>query len=183
MTPPAGGPTFAEVFRETSPRVWRFLRRLGVPGSDVEDLCQEVFVIVHDKLPGFEPGTSVSSWVLGIALRVASNHRRRAYLRREQPSEHLPETASDAQPERDLDRRRARARLDALVAELDEDKRAVFLLHDIEQLPMSQVAEIVACPLQTAYSRLYAARKFLEAAVHPPPSTGVRHEPPIDRAR
>ena len=161
-------PTFAEVFHATAPLAWRFLRRLGVPEADVEDLCQEVFVIVHDKLATFDGTSSLKSWVFGICLRVAANHRRRAHVRRERPAEESPEPTMDAPQERDLDYRRACERLDALVAKLDDDKRAVFLLHDIEQISMAQVAELVACPLQTAYSRLYAARKLLETALARP---------------
>lgn len=150
---------FRDVFREHAPFVWRVLRRLGVREADVEDLCQEVFVIVHRKLPEFEGRSSVRTWIYGIALRVASDHRRRAHVRREQPTERVPEERRSAPQLRELEREQAKALLDAALAELDDDKRAVFVLYEIEQLEMKEVAEAVGCPLQTAYSRLHAARK------------------------
>ena len=161
-------PSFPEIFRSLAPVVWRFLRRLGVAEAELEDLCQEVFLIVHDRLPTFDGHSSLRTWVLGIALRVAANHRRLARVRREVPTEDLPEEPFDAPQEAQLDWRRATERLQQMLARLDDDKRAVFVLHDIEEIPMAQIASLVGCPLQTAYARLYAARRLLHAALTRP---------------
>jgi RNA polymerase sigma-70 factor (ECF subfamily) len=163
---PASVLRFADVFRENAPYVWRVLRRLGVREADVEDLCQEVFVVVHRKLPEFEGRSSVRTWIYGICVRVASDHRRRAHVRREQPTENLPEEPHSAPQIKDLEREQARALLDRALADLDDDKRAVFVLYEIEQLDMKAVAQAVGCPLQTAYSRLHAARKRVEEIIH-----------------
>ena len=61
--------------------------------------------------------------------------------------------------------KQARARLEVALNELDEDKRAVFVLFELEQASMHDVATVVGVPLQTAYARLYAARKQIEAFV------------------
>jgi len=151
--------SFAAVFREHAPYVWRVMRRLGVREADAEDLCQEVFVVVHRRLAEFEGRSSLRTWIYGIAIRVASDHRRRAHVRREQPTEEVPEERRSAPQIAELEREQARAMLDAALRELDEDKRAVFVLYEIEGLEMKDVAEAVGCPLQTAYSRLHAARK------------------------
>lgn len=158
-------PRFAEVFREHAPYVWRVLRRMGVREADTEDLCQEVFVVVHRKLAEFEGRSSLRTWIYGICLRVASDHRKRAHVRREQPTDELPEERRSAPQIGELEREQARAMLDAALSELDEDKRAVFVLYEIEQLEMKDVAEAVGCPLQTAYSRLHAARKRVTEAI------------------
>jgi RNA polymerase sigma-70 factor (ECF subfamily) len=150
---------FAEIFREHAPYVWRVLRRLGVREADVEDLCQEVFVIVHRKLPEFEGRSSMRTWIYGICIRVASDHRRRAHVRREEPTDAPPEERKSAPQLHELEREQARVLLSRALAELDDDKRAVFVLYEIEALEMKAVAEAVGCPLQTAYSRLHAARK------------------------
>ena len=71
----------------------------------------------------------------------------------------VPEATFEKTPEDDLVRTRALAVAVEILADLDDDKRAVFVLYEVEQLPMSEVAEALGCPLQTAYSRLYAARK------------------------
>ncbi len=154
-------PDLASVFRAHGPFVWRVLRKLGIPEADVPDLCQEVFVVVHRKLPEFEGRSSLTTWLYGICLRTASDHRRRARVRREEVTDRVPEGRESAPQAKDLARRQARALLDAALEDLDEDKRAVFVLYEIEELTMAQVAEAVGCPLQTAYSRLYAAREVV----------------------
>ncbi len=164
---------FAEVFREHAPYVWRVLRRMGVREADTEDLCQEVFVIVHRRLPEFEGRSSLRTWIYGICLRVASDHRRRAHVRREQPTDEPPEERRSAPQLGEIERGQARALLDAALGELDEDKRAVFVLYEIEQLEMKDVAEAIGCPLQTAYSRLHAARKRVTESIE----RRVRGEP------
>lgn len=159
-------PAFAEVYREHAPFVWRVLRRLGVSPTDVEDACQEVFLVVHRKLGAFEHRSSVRTWLYGIAVRCAADHRRR--VRRTPEAAVTPATdepAIDPAQSDSIARRQARALLDEILDELDEPKRAVFVLYELEELTMAEVAAVVGCPLQTAYSRLHAARATVEAAV------------------
>jgi len=157
-------PAFEEVFRVHAPQVWRALRRLGVREADIEDQCQEVFVVVHRKLPEFEGRSLLSTWVYGICMRVASDYRRRAHVRLEQSTGEPPEERQSAPQFKDVERAQARALLDAALAALDDDKRAVFVLYEIEQIAMSEIAVAVGCPLQTAYSRLHAARRQVTEA-------------------
>lgn len=164
MSSASSPPEFAELFREHSRYVWRVLRRLGVPERDAADATQEVFVVVHRNLAGFEGRSSVRTWIYGICIRVASDYRKRAHVRRESPSDTLPETLDEPGQEREMELRRRRAQLDALLDELDEEKRAVIVLFEIEELPMAEVAEAVGCPVQTAYSRLYKAREMMRSA-------------------
>ena len=160
-----GAVVFERVFQEHGRYVWRALRRLGVDDVDADDVCQEVFIVVHRKLGTLHEGASVRSWLYGICLRVASEYRRRPERRREQLVAAVPSEAMDAPQEEELERRRALVRLDEALDELDDDKRAVFVLFELEQVPMVEVAEAAGCPLQTAYSRLYAARKIVEASL------------------
>lgn len=153
----------AEIFRAHGPFVWRVLKKLGVAERDVEDLVQEVFVVVHRKLPEFEGRSALTTWLYGICVRTASDHRRRAHVRREQPTDDVPDERTSAPQAKELERRQARAILVEALDALDDDKRAVFVLYEIEERTMSEIAEIVGCPLQTAYSRLYAARKAVTA--------------------
>jgi RNA polymerase sigma-70 factor (ECF subfamily) len=163
--PPAGVPSLAEIFREHAPFVWRGLRRLGIPESDVEDVCQEVFVVVHRKLGDFEGRSSLRTWIYGICARTASDYRRSGRVRREVVTDAPPETAHEGGQHDAVALRQARATLDRILDELDDDKRSVFVLYEIEELTMAEVAEALGCPLQTAYSRLHAARKVVEAGV------------------
>lgn len=140
--------------------MWRALRHLGVPEGELDDYCQEVFLVVHRQLATFEGRSKLRTWIYGICLRVASDRRRRARVRLER---------TEAEPARDMaepgaapdERVQARTTLLRLLDGLDEDKRTVLVLYEIEGLPMSEIAEVVGCPLQTAYSRLHAARARL----------------------
>lgn len=160
--------SFEQVFHAHAPRVWRVLRRLGVREGDVEDQCQEVFVVVHRKLGEFEGRSKVSTWIHGICLRVASDYRRRAHVRHEEPTAEPPEAQHSPPQVRLLQHAQERALLDAALADLDDDKRAVFVLYEIEEVPMAEVAEAAGCPLQTAYSRLHAARRQVQEALRLP---------------
>jgi RNA polymerase sigma-70 factor (ECF subfamily) len=167
-TPPSPAdrrpPRFEAVFAELAPYVMRMLPRLGVAASDVEDVCQEVFVTVHAKLPTFEGRSAVRTWVYGICLRVASNHRDRAYRRREQPRAELPSQSAPPCQERDLAQQRTLRQLDTALAALLPAQREAFVLHAIEELDVKEIAEVQGVSKFTVYARLYAARKHLQAS-------------------
>jgi RNA polymerase sigma-70 factor (ECF subfamily) len=159
-------PVFERVFQEHAPFVWRAARRLGVRADDVEDVCQEVFMVVHRRLGTFEGRSSLRTWIYGVCVRVVAKYRRTLPpcqepdpLERSEPS--VPPHQLD-----DLERRRAIALLDVILDKLDGEKREVFVLYEIEGVSMAEVAEAVGCPVQTAYARLYAARRQFDAAVH-----------------
>jgi RNA polymerase sigma-70 factor (ECF subfamily) len=166
-------PTADSVFRQFAPFAWRALRRLGVAEADVEDVCQEVFLVVHRKLATFEGRSSLRTWVYGVCVRTASDYRRRHRTRSRLalPTDAETWIADGVAPsvaqtqEEELATREARAVLDRILDELDDDKRAVFVLYEIEELTMVEVAAVVQCPLPTAYSRLRAARREVESAI------------------
>ena len=101
----------------------------------------------------------------GICVRTAADYRRRVSRRRETVTDDVPEAATEARQDVALSMREARARLDRVLDELDDDKRAVFVLYEIEELTMADVASAVGCPLQTAYSRLHAARAQVQESI------------------
>jgi RNA polymerase sigma-70 factor (ECF subfamily) len=147
--------------------VWRAARACGVPDADVEDVVQETFVIASGKLGevALDADGAARAWLYTICANLARNRRKRAEhrLRRATPVEELTSLAArEATPDAETERRQARTRLEALVARLDEDKRAVLVLYELEGLPMKDVAAAVGCPLKTAYSRLRLAREQLE---------------------
>lgn len=116
---------------------------------------------VFRGLEGFEGRSALRTWVYGICVRVASNHRRRAYVRRERSVSEPPEQAQEPDQPRALEEGMGWPTLRRLLDTLDADKRDVFVLYELEELPMREVAEACGCPLQTAYSRLHAARRIL----------------------
>jgi len=151
---------FAQLFADHAPFVLRVLQHLGIPRSDVQDQAQEVFVAVHKGLSSFGGRSSVRTWIYGICVYVASNHRRRAYVRRERAVAEPPE-AVDLQAQEAFEQDQRWPALQRLLDTLDPDKREVFVLYELEELSMREVAEACGCPLQTAYSRLHAARRLL----------------------
>ncbi len=152
--------TIEALFSSHAAFMWRTLRHFGVAEADLEDQTQEVFLIAHRRLADCD-GEHPRAWLYAIARRCAAAYRRRSHRRHERPVETLPESNDMRDPS-------ARAEVDLLrrvVESLDEDKRAVFLLYEVEEMSMREVAEAVQCPLQTAYTRLQAARRELTRAL------------------
>ena len=163
----AAGPalgTFRQIFEENLGYAWRALRHMGVPEGDLDDVCQEVFLIVDRKLEDCRERAALRAWIYGICWHLAKNHARRAHLRHETLCADVPEVSCEAPQESGLARAESYDRLRAMLDGLDEDKRVVFVLRELEELSMRQVAQAVGCPLFTAYSRLRAARAALRAA-------------------
>lgn len=162
---PAAVPEIKTIFREHAPYVLRLARRLGVRDGDADDVCQEVFVTVHRRLPTYEGRGSMRSFVYGICVRAVANYRRKAHRRYELGMDAPPDVGHAEDPGRAYERKRSLAALDEALATLSEEHRAVFVLYEIEELSMAEVAEVVGCPPKTAYSRLYAARASVTACM------------------
>lgn len=152
-----------EAFHAHASFVWRSVRRLGVESADVDDAVQDVFIVAHRKWVSFEGRSSVKTWLFGICLKVVADYRKRHRRRREVVTDSVPEGHVEPTGPQAVQQRQARAALDRLLDTLDETKRATFILFEFEQLPMSDIAAMTGVPLQTAYTRLYAARRQLNA--------------------
>ena len=157
--------TFEQIFAQYAPYAGRTLRFLGVDEANVEDVCQEVFIVVHRRMRELRETSSVRAWVRQICVYLAHNERRRVRRRRENPSIEHVEIATPAQQQGTSELREMRDRLLVLLERLAEDQRAVFVLYEIEQLTMAEVASAVGCPLQTAYSRLHSARARIAESI------------------
>src|SRR6187431_2250834 len=102
--------SFPEIFEQHARFLWRTLLNLGVPSREAQDLCQEVMIVVHRRLPDFD-GDSLRGWLYGICVRVASDYRRSARLRREIVTDTLPDTVDTADLAESLDRERSARQL------------------------------------------------------------------------
>ncbi len=145
--------------------VWASLQRLGARDADLEDRFQEVFLVVHQRGAGFEGRSLVTTWLFGICLRVMAAHRRRAWVRRERASDDLPEVRGTDAPDQDLETAEARRRLAEVLDAMDLDRRAVFVMAMLEEMPADEIASIVGVPVGTVYSRLHAARQEFESTL------------------
>ena len=152
---PAVPLVFERVYEEHFAFVWRSLRLLGLRDEALDDAVQDVFVVVHRKLPEFEGRSSIKTWLFAIVERVAFNHRRRRQ-RREAPLEPLDgREPSDAPDPFDRASASEAARFtESFLDSLDPGKRAVFALALIEGMPASEVAGALGIPMNTVYSRI-----------------------------
>jgi RNA polymerase sigma-70 factor (ECF subfamily) len=163
--------TFERVYDDNVDFVWRTLARLGASPAVVEDIAQEVFLVVHRRLTEFEGRSSIKTWLFGIARRVMHDHRRSARRKNppsEDPSEgtdvnslhdtqHLPDAAAAAAEATRL--------LYALLDELDDEKREVFILAELEQIPAQEIATALGISVNTVSSRLRLARAAFNASL------------------
>jgi RNA polymerase sigma-70 factor (ECF subfamily) len=155
---------FGSIVREQGPRILRALKRLGVREADVADVAQDVFVTLHQRLPSFEGRSQLSTFTYGIAVRVASDYRKSAYVRRVETRDELPERAGSAPELKELERKERLRLLDRALDALAPVHREVLVLFELEELSMKDVAAALSVPEKTAYGRLYAAREALKRA-------------------
>lgn len=145
--------------------VWRSLRRFGLSPADADDAAQQVFLVFSSKLPSIEPGAE-RAFLFGTAFRIASRARRSRQRRREDLEESFDVLiASGLDPEQALEQRQASELLNIVLETLPDDLRAAFILHEIEQLTMLEIAELLSVPQGTVASRLRRAREQYDAAI------------------
>lgn len=147
--------------------VWRSLRRLGVKPPETDDAAQRVFLILSQKLSSIEP-VKERSFVFGIVMRVAANARRELAAARDrevadsdtsEPISLVP-TAEAA-----VAREQERATLDEILARIPEERRTIFILFELEELTLTEIAEMLGLPVGTVSSRLRRARQEFQADV------------------
>ncbi|MGZ6067407.1 MAG: RNA polymerase sigma factor [Polyangiales bacterium] len=157
---------FAAVYDEAFPWVYRAARRLGVHPSSLDDVVQDVFLVVHRKLDTFERRASLKSWIYGITLHVVRGRRRTAKRRPETPTidEELALLPGKGDPHSEAMRREALATVLRILDSLSEEQREVFVLAELEELSVPEIAEASGTNVNTVYSRLRAARKSFEEA-------------------
>lgn len=155
---------FEAAYRAHFAFAWRSLRRLGVPERDLPDATQEVFMVVHKKLPDFDARSRLSTWVYAICLRIASDRRRRASNRYEVLAEGADplRNVSSADPA-ELGERRAL--LEMALDALSLEQRAVFTLFELEGMTGEEIAALLEIPAPTVHSRLRLAREAFRRTV------------------
>ncbi len=161
--------TFDEIYRTYAPFVWRMACRFGVTSDAAEDVMQDVFVIVHRRLPEFEPRSSLRAWLSAIVIGVVRNHRRTRQRKdpsRTSPSPGIdPDTLMDRttrDPLAAAERDQAVQELYEILGQLPDERREVFVLAELEQLTAPEIAHALQMNVNTVYFRLRAARREFE---------------------
>lgn len=168
--PPADAPlTFSAIYRTYFDFVWSSVRRLGVGEESVDDVVQEVFVIINSRLHTLQQPDSLRSWVYGVVRRTVSGYHRtrRAKAAHGLEVEIIDETlaATALSPFEQSAQNDQLALLGRLLGELDDSKREVFALAEIHEMTVPEIANALEIPVNTAYSRLHAARQAFERAL------------------
>jgi len=164
--------SFEDIYERHVDFAWRAACRLGVDASDADDIVQEVFFTAHRRMREFEGRASVKTWLFGILHHVVQHYwRDRARKRRHlvaasplQDPDHFPD-ARAAGPAESAEHAEAMRVLDHLLRVLDEGKRAVFVLAEIEQMTAHEIADALGINANTVYSRLRVARQEFEQAL------------------
>jgi RNA polymerase sigma-70 factor, ECF subfamily len=151
-----------EAFQREFDHLCRTLRRLGIAESEVEDVAQEVFLVLHRNWAEYDASRPLRPYLFGIAFRVAASHRRRI---KERPSTHVDIEDASPRPDQALQAKQARAVVLSALERVPLPRRAVLLMHDLDDVSMQEIASELRIPLFTAYSRLRKARKEFERAV------------------
>jgi RNA polymerase sigma-70 factor (ECF subfamily) len=157
--PTPSRPSFRDVFRAHSQYVWVTLRRLGARPAELEDLTHDVFVQVLRHLDEYDPERPLRPWLFAFAFRVAAEDRRRVRRRPEIATDLSDAPDSTPGPVEELLRRERRDLARAALDELELNRRAVFILHELDGYAIPEVASSLEIPLATAYSRLRLARE------------------------
>lgn len=159
-------PSFDAVYQQHFDFVWRLARRFGAEEAAVDDVVQDVFVVVHRKLGEFEGRSSVRTWLYGIARRVVADHRKKRTRRRETAIEDAgPVEEPAVGPEGKAAQTQRLAQLRALLDQLPDEQREVFVLAELEQMSAPEIVELTGTKLNTVYSRLRLARRAFERAL------------------
>ena len=157
-------PSLGDIFEEHFDYVWSSLRRLDVPPSDLEDQVQEVFLRVHAKLGDYDPQRPLRPWIFGFAFRVASDYRRLARHRFEIIGAEIEVVEPSAAADDRMAASEERAFVEAALLSVSLERRAVLLMHDVDDVPVPTIAATLGIPVNTAYSRLRVAREEFAAA-------------------
>jgi len=157
----------AELYRQHAPFVAKFILRMGVPRADLDDMMQEVFLIAH-RNGGYTPGPAKpTTYLANIAFRTVYTERRKRKVRSfvEPNDERVQSAGAVGDPEHSAAHTQHMKRLQTALDALDDDKRAIFVLAELQGETVASIAAGMGIPVDTAYSRLRAARKLFTESV------------------
>ena len=173
-----------QLFEQHAQFVARFIFRMGIRDADLDDLLQEVFLVAH-RLGGYHPGPAKPTTFLAtIAVKLVKTERRKRQVRSfvEANDDEVMAASGEGDPEQTATERQQLLALQKVLEMLDEEKRAVFVLAELEGETVVSIATSLGIPLDTAYSRLRAARLAFRRAAEESPKDAGEMVPPRKRA-
>jgi RNA polymerase sigma-70 factor (ECF subfamily) len=160
--PPGAAHRCLSAFRIELDYVQRTLRRFGTDRSEVDDLAQEVFLVLHRRWAEYDPSRPLRPYLFGIALRIALAHQRKRCREITIGTVELGDERPD--PEDALSTKQTHALFQAALQRIPLPRRTVLVMHELDHVPVTEVASALSIPLFTVYSRLRKAREELEIA-------------------
>jgi RNA polymerase sigma-70 factor (ECF subfamily) len=172
-------PTPEKIFEDYAPRVYHLARRLLGNATDAEDVTQDVFLQVVGKLPTFRGEAALSTWLYRVTVNAALAYRRKRTLRK---TGSLPDPLEDFRADgshrvpvrrwmcRPLDQalhQEAHQLIEEAIAALPASYRDVYVLADVEELPITEIAGMLGLNEPAVKSRLHRARLVLRKALAP----------------
>jgi len=157
------GVSCLEAFDQELSYLFHTLQRLGASPREVEDLAQEVFVVLHRNWPTLDTTRPLRPYLFGVAFRIVSTHRRRRA--RETPYAVLDVEDGALGPEASLQTKESAALLRAALDRVPLPRRAVLIMHDLDDVPVEDIARRLSITRFGTYARLRKARRELAAAV------------------
>lgn len=170
---------FRVLFQRHRGDVARLVYRMLSAPADLEDVVQEVFVQVYRSLKDFRGQAKLSTWIHRVTVNVVLMHRRSAKSRpvlTEEASSDIVADEVGTLPDEDTERRERIRAFQRLLARLADKKRVVFVLHELEGLSPGEISDIVGAPVLTVRTRLFYARRELEAMLPEEPSLAALGE-------
>lgn len=165
QTTPSKDAEFTAIFEDNLPYVWTTLRRLGVHERDLEDVAHEAFLKVYAELDRYDRARPVKPWLFAFAFRLASDYRKLARHKTSLLGDDEAKIGTDGHAEDAALVREREALVRRALEALDIDKRAVFVLSELDEQAMPEIVAALGIPLNTGYSRLRAARQDFTQAV------------------
>jgi RNA polymerase sigma-70 factor, ECF subfamily len=161
---PTRVPSVRELFDAHFDFIWRSVRRLGLTPAESDDATQQVFIIASRKLESIQPGRE-RAFLFGIGARVAADMRKGAARRLEHALDDQELAAAAKSSETLVDEARARHCLEVALLAMPIELRTVFLLFELEELTMAEIADVLAIPSGTVASRIRRARETFNDAM------------------
>lgn len=157
--PSKASQAFDELYRRYADFVWRSLSRLGVHESQIDDAVQDVFIVMHRRLGDLRSDTSPKAFCFAVAMRVAQAYRRSARRKGATPLDTSGLADLRSSPFDETARAQAERVLQGFLGALDSERRAVFLMAELEEMTAPEISQELRVNLSTVYTRLRAARQ------------------------
>ena len=167
--------SFENMYTAYEKPLYNFVLRMVKDAQSAEDLIQDIFIKIYQKLKSFRGEASVSTWVYKIATNAYLDYIRSSNYKKNSLSDYIDENENhkwdqgDSEKVLSIDEQAIKSEMNTCIQQflndLPEDYRAVIVLHDLQDLKNKEIADVLNCSLDTVKIRLHRARKKLRTVL------------------